>query len=425
MRKIALILFLLITVTTYAQVPSYVPADGLVGWWPFNGNSNDESGNGNNGTVNGAVSLTTDRDGNPNSAYSFPGSTSAFINVTNNISEFNDGITISVWFQDNNTSSNGRVLALGDTDGNNNGIQIMKRPNVNGIRTSFRPKFGGLAIAPTHNNIFPDDDWNHYLITIDFLDKEWTKYINGQVVASGELSGTNEDWSPFNVSGKPFNIGRKTQSAFDPWNGKIDDIGIWNRALTAEEVENLYNTCNLDFVTQPLDLTVNIGEDAEFIVESSNPEAVFQWQTDLGLGFQNLSNAGQFSGVSTSTLIVSNTTMSNNNQHFRCIISSNSCSEISDKAVLNIEDNLSNQIFYKNEIILYPNPVKDKLNVLIDGLLINSIYKVYNMNGRLIFSGKLDKTVSSIDLNNLPKGMYLIRLENKEIIKTSKFIISE
>jgi hypothetical protein len=38
-----------------AQIPSYVPTNGLVGWWPFNGNANDESGNGNHGTVNGAT----------------------------------------------------------------------------------------------------------------------------------------------------------------------------------------------------------------------------------------------------------------------------------------------------------------------------------------------------------------------------------
>jgi hypothetical protein len=38
----------------YAQnVPAFVPTNGLVGWWPFNGNANDESGNGNNGVVNG------------------------------------------------------------------------------------------------------------------------------------------------------------------------------------------------------------------------------------------------------------------------------------------------------------------------------------------------------------------------------------
>ena len=70
----------LTTQTLLAQVPSYVPSNGLVGYWPFNGNANDQSGNGNNGVVNG-VSLTTDRFGNTNSAYSFDGN-SNYITVT-------------------------------------------------------------------------------------------------------------------------------------------------------------------------------------------------------------------------------------------------------------------------------------------------------------------------------------------------------
>jgi hypothetical protein len=60
-------------VTSLAQtVPNYVPSNGLVGWWPFNGNATDESINTNDGTVNGAT-LTADRFGNANSAYSFNG----------------------------------------------------------------------------------------------------------------------------------------------------------------------------------------------------------------------------------------------------------------------------------------------------------------------------------------------------------------
>ncbi|MFM7105117.1 MAG: hypothetical protein ACKOW8_06310 [Flavobacteriales bacterium] len=59
-----------LTAVSVAQVPSYVPTDGLVGWWPFNGNANDESGNGNNGMVNGAT-LAEDRFGNVNAAFSF------------------------------------------------------------------------------------------------------------------------------------------------------------------------------------------------------------------------------------------------------------------------------------------------------------------------------------------------------------------
>ena len=54
------------------KIPSYVPSNGLIGYCPFNGNANDESGNGNNGVVNGAI-LTSDRNGNLNSAYSFNG----------------------------------------------------------------------------------------------------------------------------------------------------------------------------------------------------------------------------------------------------------------------------------------------------------------------------------------------------------------
>jgi len=62
----------LFTSNVFSQVPNYVPTNGLVGWWPFNGNANDESGNGNNGIVNGAT-LASDRFGNANMAYSFDG----------------------------------------------------------------------------------------------------------------------------------------------------------------------------------------------------------------------------------------------------------------------------------------------------------------------------------------------------------------
>ena len=95
--------FFLAPCSANAQVPSYVPTGGLVGWWPFNGNANDESGNGNNGTENGAA-LTTDRFGTANASFSFNafnwtwGSGGDFIYVPYN-SNFNSSqITVSVWF---------------------------------------------------------------------------------------------------------------------------------------------------------------------------------------------------------------------------------------------------------------------------------------------------------------------------------------
>ena len=74
MKTKSLIAALLLAASSaFAQVPSHVPTNGLVGWWPFNGNANDESGNGNNGTPMNGVSLTADRNGNSNSAYNFDG----------------------------------------------------------------------------------------------------------------------------------------------------------------------------------------------------------------------------------------------------------------------------------------------------------------------------------------------------------------
>ena len=80
-----------------AQIPSYVPTNGLVGWWPFNGNANDESGNGNHGTVNGAT-LAADRFGNSGKAYSFDGDYTD--NITTTLSLGIQGTkSYSLWFK--------------------------------------------------------------------------------------------------------------------------------------------------------------------------------------------------------------------------------------------------------------------------------------------------------------------------------------
>ena len=93
MKQLLTFFALLAALTIQAQLPSYVPTDGLVGYWGFNGNANDESGNGNDGTVNGAT-LTEDRFGSENSAFFFDG-------VNDNILlpnlGFSDAFTISAF----------------------------------------------------------------------------------------------------------------------------------------------------------------------------------------------------------------------------------------------------------------------------------------------------------------------------------------
>jgi hypothetical protein len=93
---------------------------GLVGFWPFCGNANDASGNGNNGTVNGAT-LTTDRFGNTNSAYSFDGVNDFIEMGIPNLPIVNNSRSISVWTRLNSytTNSGATVFHYGNVSYNN------------------------------------------------------------------------------------------------------------------------------------------------------------------------------------------------------------------------------------------------------------------------------------------------------------------
>ncbi|MEY4865827.1 MAG: hypothetical protein RLY64_81, partial [Bacteroidota bacterium] len=103
-----------------AQIPSYVPTNGLVGWWPFNGNANDESGNGNHGTVNGAT-LAADRFGNSGKAYLFDG-VDDYIQSNNNLTG-QSSLSINVWVKLSNDHS-GQFVHVGEdrTSGPCNGL---------------------------------------------------------------------------------------------------------------------------------------------------------------------------------------------------------------------------------------------------------------------------------------------------------------
>jgi hypothetical protein len=103
----------------------------LVGYWPFNGNANDESNGGKNGTISGAV-LTTDRFGVANKAYDFNG-TNAFISVPGAFPITND-FTISFWTESQNTLAEGTVLGDGSNDIGGNDFNLSLNANNVNVR---------------------------------------------------------------------------------------------------------------------------------------------------------------------------------------------------------------------------------------------------------------------------------------------------
>ena len=241
--------FVLIYLNAVSQsVPVYVPTSGLVAYYPFNGNANDMSGNGNNGNVNGAT-LSIDRYGNSGTAYGFNG-TSNYITVANSASLNSTNKTISLWARFTVEPSNATSGAMS---------LISKWYQLTNCNNPFNDAFiltvGKLNnqtkfIASTNlysqstlasNNQLMTNSWYNIVFTHDVIGGG-KLYVNGVLISNNNIGGnicTNQNNL---IIGADNNLG----NLYRFFNGLIDDVGIWNRALTQEEVTNLYyadNTC--------------------------------------------------------------------------------------------------------------------------------------------------------------------------------------
>jgi len=404
-----------------AQLPSYVPSSGLVGWWPFNGNANDESAIGNNGTVTGAT-LDIDRYGNTNKAYNFNG-TSDYIRCLNPGPLGNPTVTVSFWVKTVQTSVSD-IINWGSNALPGQDFRTLLNEGCEGI--TFDNYNSAQAYTTTTNSNF----WEFYTIIYDSsLGNNVLcsrAYKNGALLSSVCFS-QNIDLTNI-IPTNPITFGRYhllSPSAQPPnfYSGILDDVGLWNRALTEQEIIDLYNGCQLSVTTQPINQSVNISNNAQFTTASSDPLATYQWQTDLGVGFQNLNSVGQYSGTANDTLTISNTTLSNNNQPFRCIISSGSCTDTSNVAVLTVNNNVGiNEFTQDNLFSVYPNPAKSQINVKADAKLLGSVYSIYYNTGKFVLSGKINSENTVIDLGNLSGGIYLFSVgENlKQTFKVIK-----
>jgi hypothetical protein len=196
--------------------------------------------------------------------------------------------------------------------------------------------------------------------------------------------------------------------------GKIDDIGIWNRALTGCEIRDLYRGSPLSLtIHQFPNNAVNIGSNALFVVTSTDTASAFQWQTDTGTGFHNVSNTGQYTGATSDTLVVANVTVANNNQQFRCLVSSGSCLDTTTVTALSIVTSINN-LARSASLRLFPNPVKDILTIEIKSQGRHR-YEVFNIVGKEILSGTFEGNRLTLDIQGFNEGAYFLKIDGVPI----------
>jgi len=254
MLSIVLLLFTACGVS--GQVPSYVPTNGLVGYWPFNGNANDESGNGNNGTVNGAT-LAADRFGVSDRAYLFDGiDDNIQIAPSVTLNNFDSEISISAWVFNSGISGSpspsnfdeqgifGPANWLGTSGGFRFNLIDLNYDEIAERKYYFNVTLPSESVITSAQIIV--SEWEHVICV--FGGGEIRIYRNGILTdfstePGGGISPSTYTFNQYYTIGQSINWNSPTFVA--AFNGKLDDIGIWNRALTADEVLALYNGCNV------------------------------------------------------------------------------------------------------------------------------------------------------------------------------------
>lgn len=215
------------TINLYFDDIKLYDTPGLIAYYPFNGNANDESGNDYHGSVYGAT-LTTDRNGNANSAYEFNG-----IDNYVDIGDWENGgpMSFTFWARWDAYNWYSRILDLGNGSSSNNIIV----GNYRDENSLFFSCYNGSTETKMWTPTISLGQWDFYAATVD-ANGIMTVYKNGQ-----QIDQKTDGSTPNTMLRTEQFIGRSNFSADDYFEGAIDELKIYDYALTLEEIQSNYN----------------------------------------------------------------------------------------------------------------------------------------------------------------------------------------
>lgn len=209
---------------------------GLVAAYEFSGSADDVSGNENHGVVHGAIPAT-DRFNAIDSAYEFDGGSSV-ISAGSVISPDQSAFSVSAWFYRTTSLPNSytsNIVNQADINGDGAGFSLMLKETTGGnsrVRFLWNDQSGGRSDVSTDDIQYLQ--WNHVVGVYDGVTQ--AIYLNGSLLNS--ISNQGAITFPSN----PFRIGHEDRPEVAGFAGRIDDVYIYDRALSASEVQTLYST---------------------------------------------------------------------------------------------------------------------------------------------------------------------------------------
>ena len=239
-RVIRRVLLAAVLLVVHVHSGAQVPTTGLLASYIFNGNANDASGNGHNGTVVGAT-LTTDRFGNSNNAYAFNGS--SYIQVPNSsaLQPGSGSFSLSTWFYlaaVDNAKSDTYIIDMSDGDSDYSGYELLFDHATGKLVFYFHyDDVWTHQTTPTSSTTIQVGKWYHVVAVLNRAQATAGLYVNG-VLENSRASDANNVTASSNL----FFGRRNLYSPSDAYlQGKVDDTRMYNRALSDAEIQALYN----------------------------------------------------------------------------------------------------------------------------------------------------------------------------------------
>jgi hypothetical protein len=441
MKLKLLLATLLYASISFSQVPNYVPTNGLVGWYGFNGNANDQSSNANDGTVNGAT-LTIDRNGNANSAYNFDG-IAGYINMENPPFT-NPPFTISAWVNLDVLSGIAPIVGLGE-GGANLLRHLYFAPNYG---VSGKPGIGTAGANGIYSNTdtVASNEWEHVVVVCNTYSTGGVSfYVNGTLLGTNSTGGTNV---PLPLNNNGFTVGKHTgnpASTLSFFAGDIDDIGLWNLALSACEIEALFHS-GTNPVSAGNDVTICNGES---VTLNGSGASLYVWDNTVidGQSFTPSStNTYNVTGTSVNScdynddvvVTVNETTVSAidvtatdtytspsgivydvSGIYIDTILNAMQCDSI---ITINLTVEYTGMNELENTLLsVYPNPTSKILSI--SGLeKLKGIYgyKIVSISGTVI--SEIKGQSKDVNTSKLRSGIYFLNVLHEEGIETFQFI---
>ena len=218
-----------------------VPPAGLVAYYPLNGNASDLSGNGNNGVVSGPIP-TADRHGSPNSAMLFDGVDDMITIASSPSLHPLNQLTIAFWFRTDSMHDNYLSVLQKSGPGQNLSNREYVVHLKQGSPVLFYCQVHSAGDGGTQHTVFSNNfgthQWLFFTAVINRQNHSMQTYMNG--VFNQQIY---DNYSSFNANDYPLMIGVEAETWPDhsPFRGALDEVRLYNRALTTTEIQALYN----------------------------------------------------------------------------------------------------------------------------------------------------------------------------------------